>query len=228
MKISVVLAAYKGEKYIAEQINSILPQLGDDDEVIVSDDFPEGKTRDEVLAIRDGRIRYVEGPGKGVTANFGYALAQADGDIIFLCDQDDVWLPEKVGKVTDLLEKGYDLVLHDASVTDASLNVTLPSYFAVHGSYTSFARTLLRNTFVGCCMAFTRRVRDSVTPIPDGVPMHDWWIALASMKKGFRITTLNEPLILWRRHGDNVTGSRTSLKQKISWRLKIMDCLRKI
>ena len=228
MKISVVLAAYKGEKYIAEQINSILPQLGDSDEIIVSDDFPEGKTRDEVLAIRDNRIRYTEGPGKGVTANFGYALEKAEGDIIFLCDQDDVWLPEKVVKVTGLIEKGYDLVLHDASVTDASLNITLPSYFAVHGSCTSFSRTIVRNTFVGCCMAFTRRVRDSVTPIPDGVPMHDWWIALASMKKGFRIVTLNEPLILWRRHGENVTGGSTSLKQKISWRLKIMDCLRKI
>ena len=94
MKISVALAAYKGEQYIAEQLNSILPQLGDDDEIIVSDDFPSGKTREAVDGIRDKRIRYIEGQSKGVVSNFENALNACTGDVIFLCDQDDVWMPD--------------------------------------------------------------------------------------------------------------------------------------
>lgn len=99
--ISVVIAAYKGEKYIAEQINSILPQLGDGDEIIISDDYPQGETRRAVEALRsdDNRIKYIEGLRKGVVRNFENAINYATGDYIFLADQDDVWLEGKVAAV---------------------------------------------------------------------------------------------------------------------------------
>ena len=129
MKISVALAAYKGEQYIAEQLNSILPQLGDDDEIIVSDDYPSGKTREAVAGIRDKRIRYIEGEGKGVVRNFENALKACSGDVIFLCDQDDVWLPDKVKRVMAAFDEGADLVLHNAYVTDGNLNITEHSFF---------------------------------------------------------------------------------------------------
>lgn len=92
MKISVALAAYNGEKYIGEQIESILPQLGRDDEIVVSDDNPAGKTRAavEFYSAYDGRVRYVEGTGEGVCRNFENAILNCSGDVIFLCDQDDV------------------------------------------------------------------------------------------------------------------------------------------
>lgn len=222
MKISVALAAYKGERYIAEQLNSILCQLGENDEIIVSDDFPAGKTREAVAEIHDKRIRYIEGQGKGVVRNFENALNACTGDVIFLSDQDDVWMPDKVQKVLAEIRNGADLVLHDAAVTDGSLNITDPSFFAVHGSNASFAKNLIRNSFVGCCMAFTRKVLADSLPFPNELPMHDWWIALAAMKKGYKIVLLPESLIKWRRHGENVTGGKTSTVQKIKWRLKML------
>ncbi len=107
MKISVALAAYKGEQYIAEQLESIIKQLGENDEIIVCDDYPQGDTRGVVQKYinQDKRIRYIEGEGKGVVRNFENALKACSGDVIFLCDQDDVWLPDKVSCVMAEIEK---------------------------------------------------------------------------------------------------------------------------
>lgn len=225
MKISVALAAYKGEKYICEQLNSILSQIGEDDEIIVSDDMSSGETKNCVLSLNDPRISYIAGPSEGVTSNFENAIRHCTGDIIFLCDQDDVWLPDKVKRIVSEIDSGADLVLHDSKVTDKDLNVISESYFAVHGTSTSALSTLIRNTYVGCCMAFTREIAELSLPFPKDIPMHDWWIALVAMKKGKKISIVNEPLILWRRHDNNVTGSKTSLKQKILWRLTMLRYL---
>lgn len=224
MKISVALAAYKGEQYISEQIDSILSQLGENDELIVSDDYPEGKTRDIVLGYqsKDKRVRYIEGEGKGVVKNFENALKACTGDIIFLSDQDDVWKSDKVECVLNEFTNGADLVLHDAAVTDSDLNITEPSYFAVHGSNASFFGNMARNSFVGCCMAFTKQVLLESLPFPEALPMHDWWIALVAMKKKRTVVLLQKLLIKWRRHSATVTGKKTSLFQKIMWRLTIL------
>lgn len=230
MKISVALAAYKGEKYIAGQIDSILSQLGADDELIVSDDYPSGKTKAivEGFAAKDGRVKYLEGKGKGVVKNFENALNACSGDVIFLCDQDDVWMPDKVKTVMAEFENGAQLVMHDASITDADLNVTNPSCFSVHGANTSTCKNLLKNTFVGCCMAFTKNLLSETVPFPEGIAMHDWWIALVALKKKRKTVLIEKPLILWRRHGENVTGNKTTAMQKISWRLKMLSALARI
>lgn len=224
MKISVALAAYKGEQYIAEQIQSILNELGENDELIISDDYPEGKTFGVIkeFIAEDKRIRYIEGPRKGVIKNFENALDACTGDVIFLSDQDDVWLPGKVEAVINEIKNGADLVLHDASVTDAKLNITEPSYFAIHGSNNSFVKNIIKNSFVGCCMAFTKEVMNESLPFPRKLPMHDWWIALLAIKKRRKVVLLDKPFILWRRHGDNVTGGKTSAYQKIIWRIRIL------
>ena len=228
MKISVALAAYKGEQYIAEQLDSILKQLGENDEIIVSDDYPQGKTRDEVLKFQDKRIRYIEGKGEGVVKNFENALNACTGDVIFLCDQDDAWLPDKVESVMKEIQNGANLVLHDAAVADSALNITEPSYFAVHGSNASFFGNIIRNSFVGCCMAFKKETLLASLPFPKGLAMHDWWIALVAMKKKQKVVLLDKPLIKWRRHDSTVTGGKTSLWQKIKWRLNIVLSLARI
>lgn len=230
MKISVALAAYKGEQYISEQIDSILSQLGKNDELIISDDYPEGKTRKTVLDYqsKDKRVRYIEGEGKGVVRNFENTLRACTGDIIFLCDQDDVWMPDKVECVMKEFSNGADLVLHDASVTDSDLNITEPSYFDIHGSNASFIGNIARNSFVGCCMAFTKQVLHESLPFPEALAMHDWWIALVALKKKRNVVLLKKPLIKWRRHSATVTGGKTSLVQKIMWRLNILLALLRI
>ena len=217
--ISVALAAYEGERYIEEQLRSILPQLAKEDEIIVSDDKPGGMTEIIVrrLAEEDARVRYVEGPGKGVAANFINAIRHSKGDKIFLADQDDVWLPDKVQHVMEAFENGASLVLHNAYVTDENLQITHPSFFALRGSKPGLVHNLLKNSYMGCCMAFDRKLLKKIMPMPKAVPMHDQWIGLIAEIYG-KPVFLDVPLLYYRRHEGNVTGGRTDTKQKLRWR----------
>lgn len=221
-KISVALAAYKGEDFIEEQLNSILIQLKENDEIIVSDDLPGGKTEQIVrnLAETDKRIKYIKGPQQGLIMNFENAIKNCMGDYIFLCDQDDVWLPDKVEKVTEKLDEGYSLVLHNAMVTDGNLKITDTSFFASHATKTGFLNNIIRNSYMGCCMAFKRDLCSKILPFPQNLPMHDQWIGLIAEKTG-KVCLVEKPLILYRRHGGNMTGGNTTLKQKIMWRVSI-------
>lgn len=228
MRLSVALAAYHGEKYIEAQLLSILEQLGREDEVIVSDDAPGGETQKivESLAQRDKRVRYLQGSGCGVIKNFENALSNASGDVIFLSDQDDVWLPGKVEATLREIENGADLVLHDTKLTDAELNVTQESFFKVNGSKKGFKENFIHNSYMGCCMAFTRKISEMSLPFPDGIPMHDQWIGMLAERFG-KVSFIEEPYLLHRCHGDNVTGGKTTLKDKILWRAKLADCLKR-
>lgn len=228
MNISVALAAYNGEKYIGEQIESILPQLGEDDEIVVSDDNPVGKTRTvvEFYSAYDRRVRYVEGTGEGVCRNFENAILNCSGNVIFLCDQDDVWLPGKVERVMEAIDGGADVVLHDAMMTDGDLNVTEPSFFKLNGSGRGLIKNLVKNSYMGCCMAFRRDFESAFMPFPEDLAMHDWWIGLNAEAKG-KVVLIYEPLIKHRCHGGNVTGGATSAAQKMKWRFQMAkDMLR--
>ena len=140
--ISVVLAAYKGEKYIGAQVESIISQLGENDELIVSDDFPTGDTRKAIadLIENDKRIIYLNGPGRGVIANFEFAISKARGDYIFLSDQDDVWLDGKINTVLKEFCNGSDLVLHNAFITDGELHKTGETAFEINNTKKGFFR----------------------------------------------------------------------------------------
>ena len=228
MKKSVCIAAYHGEKFLAEQLESILSQLDADDEIVVSDDNPGGATQAiaEDYARRDSRVRFIEGRGEGVQKNFENAMKSSCGDVIFLCDQDDVWLPEKVSRVMKEFDSGAALVLHDARVTDENLNTVEPSFFAMRGTQSGFLRNLVRNTYMGCCMAFTREIADKALPFPSNLPMHDQWIGLCAERcAGGKIRLVDEPLILYRRHGKSITGRETTVRQKLVWRKNLLKAL---
>ena len=217
--ISVALAAYKGEKYIEEQIRSILPQLSYEDEIIVSDDRPGGMTERIVkrLSAEDSRVIWVEGKSKGVVSNFVNAIRYCKGDKIFLCDQDDVWLPDKVKRVMEAFDEGYDLVLHNAYITDGELNITDYSFFEKRGSKKGVLRNIFKNSYMGCCMAFDRKLLKKIMPMPRSIPMHDQWIGILGEIYG-KVKFLDLPLIYYRVHGGNVTGGKTTFKQKMEWR----------
>lgn len=217
--ISVALAAYKGEKYIEAQIRSILPQLSYEDEIIVSDDRPGGMTEKIVrrLSREDSRVIWVEGKSKGVVANFVNAIRYCKGDKIFLCDQDDIWLPDKVRRVTEAFDEGYDLVLHNAYVTDGELNITDYSFFEKRGSKKGVLHNIFKNSYMGCCMAFDRKLLKKIMPIPKNIPMHDQWIGILGEIYG-KVKFLDLPLIYYRVHGGNVTGGATTFSQKMAWR----------
>ncbi len=217
--ISVALAAYKGEKYIEEQIRSILPQLSHGDEIIVSDDRPGGMTEKIVkrIAAEDSRVVWVEGKSKGVVSNFVNAIRYCKGDKIFLCDQDDVWLPDKVKRVMEAFDEGYDLVLHNAYITDGELNITDYSFFEKRGSKKGVLRNIFKNSYMGCCMAFDRKLLKKIMPMPRSIPMHDQWIGILAEIYG-KVKFLDLPLIYYRVHGGNVTGGKTTFRQKMEWR----------
>ena len=217
--ISVALAAFKGEAYIEAQLRSILPQLSHDDEIIVSDDAPGGATERVVRRVMadDPRVFYVEGKGQGVVANFVNAIRHCRGDKIFLCDQDDVWLPDKVQRVMAAFDNGATLVLHNAYVTDKDLRITDYSFFELRGSKKGFLHNVVKNSYMGCCMAFDRKLLKKIMPMPKYVPMHDQWIGLMGEVYG-KVAFLDAPLIYYRRTGSNVTGGATSTAQKLQWR----------
>ena len=227
MKVSVCIAAFRGERFLEAQVRSILPQLNAGDELLISDDEPGGETERiaQTLAAEDDRIRVLHGPGAGVVRNFESALSAATGDVIFLADQDDVWLADKREAVVREIDRGALLVVHDASLADEDLRVREPSYFAQHGSRPGFWRNVLRNSYMGCCMAFRREVLDKALPFPPGIPMHDQWIGLTAERMG-TVRFLPEALILRRIHGGNVTGGKTSFAQKLHWRIALLQALK--
>lgn len=223
--ISVCLAAFNGEKHIGAQITSILasPLVT---ELLVSDDGSTDGTRAAVAAIADPRVKLLSGPGRGVIRNVEFLLGRAAGDYIFLADQDDVWLEGKVDATLLALAQA-DLVITDCAIVDEQLQVLTPSFFAARGSGPGLVKNFLRNSFLGCCMAFRRGVLDYVLPLPAAVPMHDWWIGLMISRKG-RVRFLDEVLVLYRRHGANATYavvSQAPLLQQLRWRLRMLGAL---
>ena len=147
------MASYNGEKYIKEQMDSILRNLNPQDEIVVSDDGSTDATLRILKSYQGGKIpvRLKKGPGRGIKQNIGTALAACRGTYIFLADQDDVWTDDKVERVMAHLGKdGCRLVCHDAKVMDASLTkVLMPSFFAYRGSKPGFLNNLLKNRYMG-------------------------------------------------------------------------------
>ena len=223
--ISVCMATYNGEKYISEQIESIITQLGDEDELIISDDNSTDQTLKLVEEFRDERIKIIKNHGiKGYTSNFYNCLKNAKGDYIFLSDQDDIWLPNKVKVTLEYLEK-YDFVISDAKEVDADLKIISESRIKKYGMRSGFWNNLLKSRYIGCCMAFNRKVLNSLFPAPtylDCYP-HDLWIALIG-EGYFSSCMIKEPLILYRRHQNNKSnggfGEKGTLKQKMRRGLK--------
>jgi len=209
-RISVAMISYQGAKYIEEQLDTILVTLGEEDEVIVSDDGSTDGTR-EILAAyqkKDARVRMIDGPKKGVKANVENALRACEGAYIFLADQDDIWMPEKVERVMAAFEHdGVSLVVHDAVVTDGTCeNVVLESFYSLKGSGAGVLKNIWRNTYIGCCMAFKRELLEEVLPIPNYIEMHDQWIGVINdqLKRG--TSFIPDKLIKYRRHGNNASG----------------------
>lgn len=224
--ISVVLAAYNGGEYIKAQLESVLSQLGAEDEVVISDDKPSGTTKGAIEDIlsSDPRVKYIEGPAKGVIKNFEHAIKHAKGDYIFLCDQDDIWLDGKVEAVMNEFKKGAVVVMHDAKVVNNDLEVTENSFFAAHGSGTGIVKNIVRNTYIGCCMAFSAELKPDILPFPDNLPMHDQWIGLKGEKAG-KVSLIDTPYLLYRRHDGTATGGATTFAQKLKWRIAIITSL---
>ena len=204
------MASYNGAAYIKDQLDSILGQLDEADEIVISDDGSSDGTLEIIKEYQTAynNVHLISGPHDGVIKNFENALRQARGDIVFLCDQDDIWKPNKVQMVLGGMRRsGANLIVHNAEIVDADLRSTGRDVFGWRGSRTGFIKNILKNSFMGCCMTFDREVLERVLPFPEGIAMHDWWIGLVSSCE-FRVEFIEESLLLYRRHTANVSGLR--------------------
>lgn len=205
--VSVAMASYNGEKYIRVQIESILANLSDEDELIISDDGSTDNTVPIIESIKDSRIRLIEGPKKGINMNFANAINNCKGDIIFLSDQDDYWYPNKVSKVLDEFKKDSRILLveHDARIVDGKGNIIEESFFKIRRVREGFFLNWIRNTYHGCCMAFRKSLTEHLIIMPSKGCFHDQWIGLIAELHG-EIFFLNCVLMDYKRYDNNASS----------------------
>ncbi len=230
--VSIVLAACNGAAYIEAQLQSILDQMEEQDELIVSIDPSSDSTLSIVQSLSKKYplhdIRILEGPGTGVISNFEFLLSKAAKPVVFLADQDDVWKPDKLDIVCEFFQDPQVMaVVHDATICDEHLNVTEPSYYQFHGSKNGYTANLIRNSFVGACLAVREEVVQSLLPFPRPIPMHDQLLGLQAIRMG-KVLFIEDNLLLYRRHGSNQTSLQSSsLADQIEWRIQMMRALKK-
>jgi len=220
--LSVCIATYNGEKYIKEQLLSILKQLDSSDEVIISDDHSTDNTLEVIKSLDDSRIKFfINNKEKGYTRNFENALKKASGDIIFLSDQDDVWMDDKVKICVEAL-KSNDFVVHDGKIVDGSLKENNSSIFEFRNVRNGFLVNFLNIKYLGCCMVFKKNVLNKALPFPDNQQLttHDSWLTLVA-EMYFKVSLIDKPLILYRRHGDNTSLGGASGTNSLFKKLEI-------
>ncbi|MCX6325136.1 MAG: glycosyltransferase [Bacteroidia bacterium] len=221
--ISVCLATYNGEKYIKQQIDSILAQLSVNDELIVSDDSSYDNTVKIITDISDSRIKIFTNNEKGYTSNFENTLRQARGNIIFLSDQDDIWLDNKVEICIKHL-KTVDLVVSDCQIINCNNEIISESFYELRKPNKSSLGNLIKFGFLGCCLAFRSDILKKALPFPTNRKLctHDNWLFLVGACL-FTHKVLNDKLILYRRHSSNISpgslSANTTLLSKIRYRL---------
>ncbi|MDT2011802.1 glycosyltransferase family 2 protein [Carnobacterium divergens] len=230
--ISVCMATYNGEKFIERQLSSILPQLSESDEVIIVDDSSKDNTIKlvEEMQKKDNRIKLIpNNPNLGVLKSFNKAMNLAQGDILFLCDQDDYWYENKVATVMKIFNEDPTvyLVSHDAEVKDNNLNLIDDSWdhYNTNKKTNSIVKTIIKNGYTGCMMAFRKELRDDTVDFPKKIQMHDQWLALVAMKNNYKIVNLENKLMAYIRHGDNVTGARRPVGEMIQGRINMATCI---
>ena len=217
--IDILLATYNGEKYLREQIDSILKQTYQNFKLIISDDCSIDETSKILKEYekKDKRVViYYQEENLGYIKNFEFLLSKVEHDLYMLSDQDDVWLPEKIEKSYEKLKNtNSDLVYGDLIVVDKDLNEINPSFmklkktFRKANKYSDYRAVYLYNCVTGCTILSKSKFISKILPFPTNVSYvpHDYWIALIVGMNG-KITFINEPLIKYRQHGNNQIGSK--------------------
>jgi glycosyltransferase involved in cell wall biosynthesis len=219
---TVVLATYNGERYIAEFLESLIAQSYRDFDVVVSDD---GSTDETVSIVETFQNKLnisisISPTNAGPSLNFSRATQMANGEFIAFADQDDVWQPDKLLLMVDLI-KTYDpkqptLVFCDLEIVDQNLDKIAPSFFSDKKS--SACRKvedfIVSNHIPGCAMLVNRSLLDLGLPVPPLFWMHDWWFAIIAAAFG-KIAFLDRPLIRYRQHAGNVIGAQVKASETL-------------
>lgn len=236
-KIGIVLATYNGEKYLAQMLDSLVAQTRQADFIVAVDDGSKDNTP-AILKSYENRLPLqvtILEKNSGHRAAFSKALELAqpqlsDSDLIALADQDDIWLPQKL----ELLEKEIQdnaLVFGDAQVVDADGKIMAESW----RSYSKIEKKISMeqqiagiNNVTGCLSLFRAALLKTILPIPEGVTVHDRWIAMIADRQG-GIAAIDAPVVQYRIHGNNAVGGvaapsmSKTLEIQIQWIQTILD-----
>lgn len=222
--VSICMATYNGERFLAEQLDTIIPQLGPDDELIISDDSSTDRTVELLKSYQAPQVRlFLDGNFSSPVGNFEYCLQQAHHDVLILADQDDVWLDNRVTLIRDRMrgrEQSPFALMTNAEFIDATGRLTGETLFSYYRVRTGVLRNLFWNCYTGCAMALTRPLLQKTLPFPKGIPMHDAWIGLLA-DAGSEMELVPECTFRHRRHDANASGLRWQPIRQVRWRLAL-------
>lgn len=233
-KVDILMATYNGEKYVKEQIDSILNQTYKNIQLIISDDCSTDKTKEILKQYEQNdkiKIFYQE-KNLGYIKNFEFLLKNVQSNLYMLSDQDDIWKKEKIEKsVEKLKEENFDLVFSDLEVVDENLNTIYESF----NKYMKLERKIKRcignyklqylyNCITGCTILSKKELLDKILPIPSNSKymLHDYWMGLMVALNG-KIGYMKEAYIKYRQHGNNQVGT-----EKISHKFKKLEQVRNL
>lgn len=216
--LSVCMATYRGAPWVAEQLASILAQLGPDDEVVVVDDASPDDTVERVRAIDDPRLRLITREhNHGYVRTFEEALGHARGDVLLLADQDDVWEPGRVEAIVAALDDGADVVATNLATLGGPEQIRGPygqrdwhlrARSSTHRVRNTLGVLIGNMPYYGCAMAVRRSALATLLPFPDLLTeSHDLWIALYGNLDG-RMRHLELRSVRRRFHDDNASPDR--------------------
>jgi glycosyltransferase involved in cell wall biosynthesis len=220
MKVVVLLSTWQGERFVLEQLRSILQQLPESGSVIVRDDGSTDATVAHIESLGDPRIRVIRGENIGFARSFFHLLHAApdDADFVMLSDQDDVWLPTKISRAADHLAR-FDgrpaLYFSRLRLVDEALQPIGESPPWPQGP--SMRSALVQNIAAGCTMAINRpglalaRAHGDLSM----VHFHDWWLYLVFCALG-DVVADPEPTILYRQHAGNVIGTGPNIGRHLA------------
>jgi len=230
--LSVCIATYNGERYVAGQINTILSDISSDDEVIVVDDASSDDTVAIIEAFRDPRVHiYINSTNEGHVKAFERAIALASGRYVCLADQDDLWPPGRTAKVISALRK-YDVVAGEFTafnVNGTASSSTLRARDSSHTVRNIVGLALGRREYFGCAMAFRSEMQRYLLPIPWYVEAHDHWLALSGNICGV-LGHIEDTLVLRRIHDNNLTRPQRRdllpvIRTRLIWALSVTQLL---
>jgi glycosyltransferase involved in cell wall biosynthesis len=212
--ISVAMATYNGARWLRPQLDSFAAQTRLPDELVVTDDGSKDETAEIVAAFAAAApfpVRFVRNLQRlGFNGNFAHAISLTRGDIVFISDQDDSWYHDKIERVAALMEASPTClcVVNDQAIANAEGKET-------GGTVLANVRALGRPDGwygPGCCTAFSRTLFSVVQPMPGNAVPYDHWINTLADAMGVRCI-LDAPLQMYRRHGNNASGSVFALEQ---------------
>ncbi len=221
--VSIVMTTYNGEKYLTEQLDSILSSVYHDFDLYIYDDGSSDATM-EILNQYQSRYQdqiYIvqNKENKGVTLNFLHGISRTTSDYIMLCDQDDVWKQNKIAQTLKRIrqmeaQEGKDIpmaVFTDAQVVDKDLKILQASFFCsshLNPKKTDLSHMLMENKLIGCTVMMNAALRKILQShlMPKAARFHDGWIGLIAASFG-KIGFVNEGTLLYRQHGVNLVGN---------------------